>query len=79
MWFISYLDHKLDKPSHFHVSFGTWGGFICLYFIEVYLIYNVVLVSAVQQSDSVIYLYIFSYAFCYGFSQDTEYIPCAIQ
>ena len=33
------------------------------YFIEVYLIYNVVLVSAVQQGDSVIYLYILSYAF----------------
>ena len=28
------------------------------FFIEVYLIYNVVLISAVQQSDSVFYMYI---------------------
>ena len=32
-----------------------------LSFIEVYLIYQVVIISAVQQSDSVIYTYIYSF------------------
>ena len=46
-------------------------------FIEVWLIYYVVLTSAVQQSDSVIYvcvcIYIFHNLFHYGLSQDIEY------
>ena len=42
--------------------------------IEVELIYSVVLVSAVEQSDSVIYMYIlFEIVFHYGLSQDIEY------
>ena len=40
------------------------------YFIEVQLIYNVVLISAVQESDSVMYINILPQ---YGLSQDTEY------
>ena len=52
-----------------------------IYFIEVCnKVYNVVLISAVQQSDSVIYVYIyilFHVLFCYGLSQDIEYTsPC---
>ena len=46
------------------------------FFIEVYLIYNVVLVSGVQQSDSVIHTYIyilFPILFHYGLLQDIEY------
>ena len=48
------------------------------FLIEVELIYHVVLISAVQQSDSVIYMYIlFHTLFHYGLSQDIEYSsPC---
>ena len=35
--------------------------------IEVQLIYNVVLISAVQQCDSVIHIYIYIYSFLYSF------------
>ena len=47
-------------------------------FFEVYLIYNVVLISTVQQSGSYIYEYIYIYIlfhilFHYGLSQDIEY------
>ena len=38
-----------------------------IYFIEVLLTYNVVLMSAVQQSDSVIHIYIYIYSFSYCF------------
>ena len=38
--------------------------------IEVQLIYNVVLISGVQQSDSVVHIYIL---FHYSLLQDTEY------
>ena len=38
-----------------------------IYFIEVYLIYNVVLISTIQQSDSVIHIYIYTYPFSYSF------------
>ena len=44
------------------------------------LIYNVVLVFGVQQSDSVIHIYIlFHILLHYGLLQDTEIVPCAIQ
>ena len=57
--------------------------FVVVVFIKVQLIYNV-LISAVQQSDSVIHTYICIYVhiyiyilfyilFHYGLSQDTEY------
>ena len=36
-----------------------------IYFIEVLLTYNVVLISAVQQSDSVIHIYIYSFSYCF--------------
>ena len=44
--------------------------------IEAYLIYNVVLVSGVQQSDSVLYMCIyilFDILFHYSLSQDIDY------
>ena len=48
------------------------------FLIDVQLIYNVVLVSAVQQSNSVIRIYVYIYIlfyilFHYGLSQDIEY------
>ena len=48
----------------------------CIFFIEVELIYNVVLVSGVQQSDSVIHTYIsifFQILFPYRLLQNIEY------
>ena len=52
-------------------------------FIEIYLIYNIVLVSGVQHSDSVtyvIYIHIFQIVFHYRLLQDAEYtVPCGIQ
>ena len=50
--------------------------FSLIYFTDVYLIYNIVLVSGVQQSDLVIYIYVyilFHILFHYGLLQDTEY------
>ena len=49
-----------------------------IYFTEVQLIHNVVLISAVQQSDSVIHIYIYIYTFFFiffsiGLSQDIRY------
>ena len=46
-----------------------------LFFIEVQLIYNVVLISAVQQSDSVIHIhtFFFNIVFHYGLSQGIGY------
>ena len=46
------------------------------------MIYNVMLISPVQQSDSVIthiYVFFFNFIFHYGLSQDIEYSSCAIQ
>ena len=50
--------------------------FFPLSFIEVQLIYNVVLISAVQQSDSVICIYIlFHILFHYGLLQYIQWFP----
>ena len=49
------------------MSFG-----IKIFFIEIQLIYNVVLVSSVQQSASFIHIYIYIYIYIYSFS---DYFP----
>ena len=55
--------------------------YLKIYFIEVQLIYNVVLISTIQQSDSIIHMY----AFCFIFFSIMVYhriltiTPCAIQ
>ena len=61
-----------------YAAFGEaqriWVLFAC--FIDVELIYNVVLMSAVQQSDPVIHIYVcmlFCILFHYGLSGDIEY------
>jgi len=41
--------------------------FLNLFFIEVELIYNVVLVSSVQQSDSVLYIYIHTHTHSFSY------------
>ena len=47
-----------------------------IFFIEVYLIYDVVLVSGVQQSDSVVFLKLYSII---GYYKISNRIPCVIQ
>ena len=51
------------------------------FLIEVELIYNIVLVSSVQQSDSIIHKYIFFFRFfsIVGYYKKLKIIPCAIQ
>ena len=51
------------------------------YFIEVYLIYNIVLISTVQQSDSVIPIHIFLFIFFFimVYHRMPNIVPCAIQ
>ena len=56
--------------------------FLNLFFIELQLNYNVMLVTAVQQSDSVLYTHtyiLFHSLFLCGLSQDIEYSSLAIQ
>ena len=57
--------------------------FLKIYFIEVWLIYNVVLISAVQQSDSVIHIYIYTFFFIFFsmmvYHRILNIVPCAIQ
>ena len=51
-----------------------------IYFIEVQLIYNVVLISAVQQSDSVIHIYTFFFIFfsIMVYHRILNIVPCVI-
>ena len=52
---------------------GLFDFMTFFFLIEVQLIYNVVLISAVQQSDSVKHMYVYIYIlFHYGLSQDIE-------
>ena len=53
-----------------------------MYFIEVQLIYNITLISAVEQSDSVshMYIYILFHIFCIMiYHRILNIVPCAIQ
>ena len=59
-------------------------NFVLFFFkIEVQLIYKVVLVSSVQQSDSVIYIYVYIYFSIFfsiiGYYKILSRFPCAIQ
>ena len=68
------LDSDMEG-SGYGGQVGKLGTFF-LYFIEVWLIYNVVLISSVQSGDSVIHIYIyilFYILFHYGLSQKTGY------
>ena len=84
-WWLLYL---LNLSFHSDLSFppfpSTWNRHMIhkkqnnlhrvIFFIEVELIYNVVLISAVHHSDSVIYIYILFYIlFHCGLSQDIGY------
>ena len=72
-------------PSHPYFKFLCSSNALS-FFLKIYveLIYNIVLVSGVQQSESVIYLYTHIYNFFRLFSIIDYYkilniIPCAIQ
>ena len=74
---LGFCKRGLDQMFFFVCFFGVFFWF----FIGVQLIYNVVLVSAVQQSESVIYIYPLFFRF---FSHIGDYrvlsrVPCAIQ
>ena len=51
--------------------------FLSFFFFEVYLIYNVVLVSGIQPSDSVIFF--FRFFSIIGYYKILNIVPCAIQ
>ena len=46
---------------------GVWDFLFACFFIEVQLIYNIMLVSGLQHSDSVIHIYIYIYSFSDSF------------
>ena len=74
---ISWTLHHLSWQERITEEKSRVPGLLQSFFkkIEVYLIYNVVLVSGVQQNDSVIHTYIlFHILFYYGLSQDIEYM-----
>ena len=54
-----------------------------MYFIEVQLIYNVVLISAVQQNDSVTHIHVYAYIYIFlsimVYYRILNIVPCAIQ
>lgn len=53
---------------------SLWGRFTCFFFFKLLPIGDSVLISAVQQSDSVVTIYIYTYIlFCYGLPQCIEY------
>ena len=47
--------------------------FLCLFLIGIQLIFHVVLISAIQQSDLVIYTFFLYIHFHHGLSQDIGY------
>ena len=49
------------------------------YLIEVYLIYNIVLVSGMYSRVIQFYMHFFQIIFHYRLLQDAEYIPCGFQ
>ena len=67
---ISHFLHKICKVS-----------FAFSFLIEVSLIYNIVLISAVQQSDSVIHIHIFFFTFLsiLVYPRTLNMVPYAIQ
>ena len=82
------LSHQIPVKNRLHTLISWTVNFILLYesffcyFIEVQLIYNVGLISTVQQSDSVIiYIYFFFFKFfpIMVYHRILSIAPCAIQ
>ena len=76
-------------PFEFSVFFISELGFMTSLFFfltEVYLTYNVMLISGVQQSDSVIhtctclcFFFFFRFFYPLGYCKALSKVPCAIQ
>ena len=66
----------------FLFSFSILFIFLKIYFIEVSLIYNVVLISTVPPSDSVVHIYTHSFSYSFFivvYHRILNRVPCAIQ
>lgn len=69
-----------QKAANFNMCAFHWADYPCSFhfFTEIQLTYTVVVICALQQSDSVIHLCISFFIFCslvvfyYGLSEDTE-------
>ena len=51
----------------------------CSCLIEVYLIYDVVFISGIQHSDSVLYVFFFRFFSLIGYYKILSRVPCAMQ
>ena len=90
VWFWGRSELSFRNQS---VKFFIWQLFFLLFFflttflIELWLVYNAMLVSGVQQSDSVIcisiylsiYLFFFRFFSIIGYYKILNIVPCAIQ
>lgn len=65
---------SIERKNH-------WIYFFNLFFIEVYLIYNVVLISDAQQNDSVIHIYTSFFIFfsTMVYARILNIVPCPVQ
>ena len=74
---------KLGRHCRCDFFFGGGGCLASFYFLlEVYLIYNAMLVSGIQQSDSVIHTYVcifFRFFSLIGYYKILSIVPCTIQ
>ena len=71
----------VEKSTKTQFSFSFLYFIKKFYFIELQLIYYVVLISTVQQSDSVLYIYIYIYTFfsIMIYHRMLNIVPCDIQ
>ena len=51
----------------------------CSCLIEVYLLYDVVFISGIQHSDSVLYVFFFRFFSLIGYYKILSRVPCAMQ
>ena len=79
------LDNHIHQLILIFLLRSCDSGILSFFFlIEIYLIYSIVLVSGIQQSDSVMYVCVYIYIYFRLFSITGYYkilniVPCAIQ
>ena len=64
---------RVTGDTESEVDVQRWNNqrltfFFLMHFVELQLIYNVVLVSDIQQNDSVIYIYVYTYIYPFSYS-----------
>ena len=69
------IDESLDLESHWHRQSPPLPPFFKK--VELYLIYSIVFVSGVQQSDAV--LYIFGFFSIRDYYKTLNIVPCVLQ